>query len=400
LQRFPDVEVVVVVVLRGRPETPRVVRERFWDLVRSGLTLRDAAAVVGSADGARRWFRVAGGVKGNGPGPVSGRYLSLAEREEIALGLARRESYRVIGARIGRPASTVSREVARNGPRGRYRAVRAQALAELRGRRPKEAKLAGNAELRGWVQGKLKSKWSPEQISARLAAEFPGRAEMRVSHETIYQSLYVQGRGALRRELAKSLRTGRALRKPRRKQGERRGKIAGMVNISERPAEAADRAVPGHWEGDLLAGAAGKSAIGTLVERTTRFTMLVPLPAGTDAAAVADALTPVIAGLPDAVRRSLTWDQGREMRSHAQIAVAADCEIYFCDPHSPWQRGSNENTNGLLRQYFPKGTPLAGHSPADLAAVADELNGRPRKTLGWKTPAEALAEILDHDAAA
>ena len=331
----------MVVVLRGRPETPRVVRERFWDLVRSGLTLRDAAAVVGSADGARRWFRVAGGVKGNGPGPVSGRYLSLAEREEIALGLARRESYRVIGARIGRPASTVSREVARNGPRGRYRAVRAQALAELRGRRPEEAKLAGNAELRGWVQGKLKSKWSPEQISARLAAEFPGRAEMRVSHETIYQSLYVQGRGALRRELAKSLQTGRALRKPRRKQGERRGKIAGMVNISERPAEAADRAVPGHGEGDLLVGAAGKSAIGTLVERTTRFTMLVPLPAGTDAAAVADALTPVIAGLPDAVRRSLTWDQGREMRSHAQIAVAADCEIYFCDPHSPWQRGSN-----------------------------------------------------------
>jgi IS30 family transposase len=223
---------------------------------------------------------------------------------------------------------------------------------------------------------------------------------MRVSHETIYQSIYVQGRGALRRELAKSLRTGRALRKPRRKEGERRGKIPGMVMISERPAEAADRAVPGHWEGDLLIGAHGRSAIGTLVERTTRFTMLVPLPAGRDAAAVADALTPVIAGLPDAVRRSLTWDQGWEMRAHAQIAVAADCEIYFCDPHAPWQRGSNENTNGLLRQYFPKGTSLAGHSPAHLAAVADELNGRPRKTLGWKTPAEALAEILDHDAAA
>jgi len=390
----------VVVVLKGRPETPRVVRERFWDLVRSGLTPRDAAAVVGSTDGARRWFGVAGGVKGNGPGPVSGRYLSLAEREEIALGLARGESYGVIGARIGRPASTISREVARNGPRGRYRAVRAQALAELRGRRPKQAKLAGDAGLRGWVQGKLESKWSPEQVSARLAAEFPDRPEMRVSHETICQSLYVQGRGALRRELVKSLRTGRALRKPRRKEGERRGKIAGMVNISERPAEAADRAVPGHWEGDLLAGAAGKSAIGTLVERTTRFTMLVPLPAGTDAAAVADALTPVIADLPGAVRRSLTWDQGREMRSHAQIAVAADCEIYFCDPHSPWQRGSNENTSGLLRQYFPKGTSLAGHSPADLAAVADELNGRPRKTLGWKTPAEALAEILARDAAA
>jgi IS30 family transposase len=389
----------VVVVLKGRPETPRVVRERFWDLVRSGLTPRAAAVVVGSADGARRWFRQAGGVKGNGPGPVSGRYLSLADREEIALGLARGESCRVIGARIGRPASTISREVARNGPRGRYRAVRAQALAELRGRRPKQAKLAGNAELRGWVQGKLATKWSPEQVSARLKAEFPGRAEMRVSHETIYQSLYVQGRGALRRELAKSLRTGRALRRPRRKEGERRGKIPGMVNIAERPAEAADRAVPGHWEGDLLVGTAGKSAIGTLVERTTRFTMLVPLLEGTDAAAVADALTPVIAGLPDAVRRSLTWDQGREMRAHAQIAVAADCEIYFCDPHSPWQRGTNENTNGLLRQYFPKGTPLAGHSPAHLAAVADELNGRPRKTLGWKTPAEALAEILDSQAA-
>ena len=240
-----------------------------------------------------------------------------------------------------------------------------------------------------------RSKWSPEEISARLGLEFPGRAEMRVSHETIYQSLYVQGRGALRRELAASLRTGRALRKPRRTDGERRGKIPGMVNISERPAEAADRAVPGHWEGDLLIGANGRSAIGTLVERTTRFTMLVPLPAGRDAPAVADALTPVIAGLPDAVRRSLTWDQGWEMRAHARIAVDADCEIYFCDPHAPWQRGSNENTNGLLRQYFPKGTSLAGHTPADLAAVADELNGRPRKTLGWKTPAEALAEILD-----
>jgi transposase, IS30 family len=340
-------------------------------------------------------------VKGNGPGAVSGRYLSLADREEIAIGLAREESYRQIGARLSppRPASTISREVARNGPAGRYRAVRAQALAERRARRPKTAKLAGSAELRGWVQGKLEMKWSPEEISARLKLEFPGRAEMRVSHETIYQSIYVQGRGALRRELAKSLRTGRALRKPRRQEGERRGRISGMVNISERPAEAADRAVPGHWEGDLLAGAAGKSAIGTLVERTTRFTMLVPLPAGRDAPAVADALTPVIAGLPDALRRSLTWDQGWEMRSHAQVAVDADCEIYFCDPHAPWQRGSNENTNGLLRQYFPKGTSLAGHSPADLAAVADELNGRPRKTLGWKTPAEALAEALDTAAA-
>jgi transposase, IS30 family len=222
---------------------------------------------------------------------------------------------------------------------------------------------------------------------------------MRVSHETIYQALYVQGRGGLRRELAASLRTGRAVRRPRRRSDERRGRIPGMVNISERPAEADDRAVPGHWEGDLIEGRNGKSQIGTLVERTTRFTMLVPLPAGKSAEAVADALVPVIAGLPGALRRSLTWDQGREMAAHEQIAVAADCEVYFCDPHSPWQRGSNENTNGLLRQYFPKGTDLSVHSPQHLAAVADELNGRPRKTLGWKTPAEAMAELLDSQAA-
>jgi IS30 family transposase len=306
----------------------------------------------------------------------------------------------VIAARLGRSPSTVSREVARNrSGTGSYRALAAQFRAGQRGRRPKAAKLAGNGELRGWVQGRLRERWSPEQISRRLAVDFADRPEMRVSHETIYQSLYVQGRGALRRELAASLRTGRALRRPRREEGERRGRIKDMVMISERPAEVADRAVPGHWEGDLLIGAVGKSAIGTLVERTTRFTMLVPLPAGHDAPAVADALTAVTGGLPEAVRRSLTWDQGWEMRSHAQIAVDADVDIYFCDPHSPWQRGSNENTNGLLRQYFPKGTSLAGHGPEQLAAVAGELNGRPRKTLGWKTPAEALAEILDRDAA-
>ncbi|MGH3124738.1 MAG: IS30 family transposase, partial [Streptosporangiaceae bacterium] len=302
---------------------------------------------------------------------------------------------------LGRPASTVSREVRRDcSGGGAYRALAAQARAEVRARRPKTAKLAADVELHGWVQARLEQRWSPEQISARLAAEFPDRAEMRVSHETIYQSLYVQGRGALRRELAVCLRTGRAVRKPRRAAAERRGRIKDMVNISERPAEAEDRAVPGHREGDLIIGAAGKSAIGTLVERTTRFTMLVPLPGGHDAAAMAAALTPVIAGLPGAVRRSLTWDQGWEMKAHAQIAVAADCEIYFCDPHSPWQRGTNENTNGLLRQYFPKSTSLAGHSPAHLAAVADELNGRPRKTLGWKTPAGALAQILEADTAA
>jgi transposase, IS30 family len=390
----------VVVVYRGRVRASREARVVFWEGVRSGLGWQEAAAAAGFPRGGQVWFRAAGGVKGNGAGPVSGRYLSLAEREEIAVGVAAGDGVRVIAARLGRAPSTVSREVRRNClSRGAYRAVAAQRRAEDRARRPKAAKLAGSAELREYVQGRLRKRWSPEEISARLKLEFADRPEMRVSHETIYQSLYVQGRGALRRELAASLRTGRALRRPRRKEGERRGRIKDMVMISERPAEAADRAVPGHWEGDLLVGAAGKSAIGTLVERTTRFTMLVPLPAGRDAVAVAQALTPVIAGLPGAVRRSLTWDQGWEMRSHAQIAVDADIEIYFCDPHAPWQRGSNENTNGLLRQYFPKGTPLGGHSPAHLAAVADELNGRPRKTLGWKTPAEALAEILDRDAA-
>jgi IS30 family transposase len=347
-----------------------------------------------------QWLRQAGGVKGNGPAVVSGRFLSAAEREEIAVGLAGGESLRQIGRRLGRPASTVSREVRRNSVRGACRAHLAQREAQERARRPKAAKLAVSDELRQWVQQKLRKNWSPEEISARLRLEFPGRAEMRVSHETIYQSLYVQGRGALRRELAAHLRTGRALRKPRRAAGTGgRGQIPGTVNISVRPAEAADRAVPGHWEGDLIEGKAGKSQIGTLVERSTRFTMLVPLPDGKSAPAVAVALTPVIAGLPDSLRRSLAWDQGKEMAAHAQISVAADCTIYFCDPHSPWQRPTNENTNGLLRQYFPKGSDLSRYGPGHLAAVADELNGRPRKVLSWKTPAEALAEFLDGQAA-
>jgi IS30 family transposase len=294
----------------------------------------------------------------------------------------------------------VSREIARNSMRGRYRyrATAAQVRAEQRARRPKPAKLAVNGELREWVQGKLEKNWSPEQVSARLAAEFADRAEMRVSHETIYQALYVQGRGALRRELVRHLRTGRALRKPRRIEGERRGRIQDMVSISERPAEADDRAVPGHWEGDLIAGKAGKSQIGTLVERSTRYTLLAPMPGGKSAAAFAAAVTPVIADLPASLRRSLTWDQGKEMALHRQIAVAADVKIYFADPHSPWQRPTNENTNGLLRQYFPKGSDLSRFPPEQLREVADELNGRPRKVLGWKTPAEAMAEFLDSQA--
>jgi IS30 family transposase len=394
------VEVVVVVVLKGRPGTPRVVRERFWELVRAGMSPREAALALGARRGGERWFAAAGGVKANGPGPVSGRFLSLADREEIAVGLARGESYREIGARLcpPRPASTISREVTRNGPRERYRALRAQALAERRARRPKTAKLAGNDVLRARVQAKLEQRWSPEQVSAWLKAEFAGDPEMQVSHETIYQAIYVQGRGALRRELAGCLRTGRALRRPRRATADRRGKIAGMVMISERPAEAADRAVPGHWEGDLIIGSRG-SAIGTLVERSTRFVLLLHLPGGHGAGQVAAAMTAAMGTLPAQLRRSLTWDQGPEMAGHARIAVATGLEIYFCDPHSPWQRGSNENTNGLLRQYFPKGTDLAVHGKEHLEAVAAELNARPRKTLGWKTPAQALDEVLAADAA-
>ena len=390
----------------GRPPVPRAVRAGFWDGVRSGLGLRDAAVAAGvHRHQAEVWFREAGGVPGNGPVAGRGRYLQLWEREEIAAGVAERLPYRQIAARLapGRTASVVSREVRRNGllvrGRYRYRAVAAQVRAEERARRPKPAKLAVNGELRAWVQQKLGQDWSPEQISARLALEFPGCPEMRVSHETIYQALYVQGRGALRRELTAHLRTGRALRKPRRKDGGRVGRLRDTVNISERPAEAADRAVPGHWEGDLIAGRAGKSQIGTLVERTTRYTMLVPMPGGKSAEAFAAALTPVIVDLPASLRRSLTWDQGKEMALHKQIAVAAEVKIYFCDPHSPWQRPSNENTNGLLRQYFPKGSDLSKVSPGRLREVADQLNSRPRKTLSWKTPAEAMAEFLDSQAA-
>jgi IS30 family transposase len=387
---------VAVMKKNGRPGAPRAVQVRFWEGVRSGLGVQEAGAAAGVGPvRAFGWFRQAGGVKSNGPRRAGGRYLSVGEREEIAVGLAAGESLRSVAGRLGRSPSTVSREVRRNS-RGRrhYRALAAQGHAQHRAARPKTARLAGNDELREWVQARLKENWSPEQISVMVRREFPGRPEMRVSHETIYQAIYVQGRGALRRELAACLRTGRALRKPRRKDGERRGKIPGMVMISERPAEAEDRAVPGHWEGDLIIGAGHQSAIGTLVERSTRFVMLLHLPDGHGPGQVAAAMTEVMGGLPAAIRRSLTWDQGTEMSSHAQIALATDLDIYFCDPHSPWQRGSNENTNGLLRQYFPKGTDLAVHRREHLAEVADQLNSRPRKTLGWKTPARALDEFL------
>jgi transposase, IS30 family len=369
---------------------------RFWQGIRAGFSVEEAASAAGvSAGSGHRWFRQAGGVTSNAPAALrEGRYLSVAEREEIAVGLAAGRSLRSIAASLGRSPSTVCREVARNSSTRGYRAGPAEHQAQVRARRPKPAKLAGNARLQAWVQDRLEQRWSPEQIAATLKTEFPDRPEWQVSHETIYQSLYVQGRGALRRELTVCLRTGRALRKPRRRSGERRGRIPGMVNIAERPAEANDRAVPGHWEGDLILGADGVSAIGTLVERSTRYCLLLYLPAGHGAEQVADRMVEVITTLPAQLRRSLAWDQGKEMAQHLRIAAAADIDIYFCDPHSPWQRGTNENTNGLLRQYFPKGSDLSVYGPEILTAVADELNRRPRKTLGWKSPAHALAEVL------
>ena len=392
-----------------------------------------------------RWFREGGGMPSVTQAPLSGRYLSFAGREEIALLRAQKVGVREIARRLGRSPSTISRELRRNaGTRSgslTYRASTAQWHADRRGRRPKPAKLAVNAELRRYVQDRLSGaverpdgdavdgpevrwigrrhgrrqdrrwakSWSPEQISARLRLDFPDDESMRISHEAIYQSLYVQGRGALRRELTACLRTGRALRVPRaRTRGRGKQFVSEEVMISERPAEAEDRAVPGHWEGDLILGL-GSSAIGTLVERTTRFTMLLHLPpmeqdgprvkngpalAGHGAEAVRDAIASTITALPEQLRRSLTWDQGTEMAQHAQLRILTGLPVFFCDPHSPWQRGTNENTNGLLRQYFPKGTDLSRYSPEDLAAVAATLNGRPRKTLGWRTPAEALDEQL------
>ena len=379
--------------------------------------------------------------------PLCGRYLSFAEREEIALCRAQGQGVREVARRLGRAASTISRELRRNAAtRGGgldYRATAAQWHAERAARRPKRAKLVTNAALQTYVQdrlagvvatpggaavrgpvvpwkgrrqGRRKNRqwaraWSPEQIAQRLRLDFPGDETMRISHEAIYQALYVQGRGALRRELTACLRTGRALRVPRaRSRGRGKSHLAPEIMISQRPAEAADRAVPGHWEGDLIIGL-DSSAIGTLVERTTRFTILLHLPrmpghddevrkkngpalAGHGAEAVREAVTRTITTLPEQLRRSLTWDQGAEMSQHAQLRIDTGVQVYFCDPHSPWQRGTNENTNGLLRQYFPKGTDLSVHSADALAAVAATLNARPRKTLVWRTPAEALDELL------
>jgi IS30 family transposase len=329
---------------------------------------------------------------------ISPRYLSDAERIEIADLLRAKHGVREIARQLGRSPSTISREIARNSNPTNlsYYPHAAQRRAEARRQRPKGGKIANSAELRDFIQERLEQRWSPEQIANVLRQEFPNRPEMHVSHETIYQALYIQGRGELRRELAKCLRTGRAMRKSQRSATERSSRFVDpMVMISERPAEIADRAVPGHWEGDLIIGANHKSAIGTLVERQTRFVMLLHLPNGHDAEHVANALTQTIQTLPDVLRRSVTWDQGSEMAAHKRITLATNMPIFFCDPASPWQRGTNENTNGLLRQYFPKGTNLGQHSSEELIRVAAELNGRPRKTLGWKTPAERFSILLE-----
>jgi len=323
--------------------------------------------------------------------------LSFWEREEISLGLGREASFQQIAKQLGRSASTISREV--GAQTGEYRAWRGEQLAETRSHRSRPRKLASNASLREEVERGLVKLWSPEQIANSLKEKHPDNPSMQVSHETIYKTLYLQGRGGLRKELASSLRGGtRTQRRPSSRSG-KVGRIQGMVNISQRPPEANDRAVPGHWEGDLIKGALNRSSIGTLVERTTRFVMLLFLPNGCGAQQVEEALAKKIQELPTHLRRSLTWDQGGEMALHAKFTIDTGVDVYFCDPHSPWQRGSNENTNGLLRQYFPKGTNLDLVSEARLEEVAAELNERPRMTLNWRTPAAALDELLRKEAA-
>jgi transposase, IS30 family len=374
---------------------PESVRGEIRDRVLAGETWLGVAAGLGvSRRTVARVMRESGCMP-----PVvrcrSGCWLSLAEREEIRAGLAQGWSLAAIGRGLGRPTSTVSREVGRNGGRAGYLAWVAERRAGEVCRRPKPAKLAAAGELREFVIAGLRERWSPRQIAARLREEFPDRAEMRVSHETIYQSLFIQARGQFRKELTAYLRSGRSKRQPRRDPDSvRRRGITGMISISQRPAEVDDRAVPGHWEGDLIMGAYNRSAIVTLVERSTRYVLLARLEGRHDAPTTCAALTATISRLPAQLRRSLTWDQGSEMADHAEFTIATDVAVYFCDPHSPWQRGSNENTNGLLRQYFPKGTDLSPFTQADLDEVARQLNGRPRQTLKWKTPTEKLNELV------
>ena len=371
---------------------PGVVGE-VMRMVSEGLSYREIARRLGcSAHGVVNVFMRERAVVALPWAPAPGR-LTLEDREEIRVGLAAGWSFARIAGGLGRATSTVSREVNANGGRVDYRAYAAHARASRQARRPKAGKLA-NPRLVCVVTAWLVELWSPEEIAGRLRREFPDDPMMQVSHETIYQSLFVQGRGELRRELHRCLRSGRAQRRVRHGGGGAAGQIPGMVMISERPAEADDRAVPGHWEGDLIMGANNRSAVGTLVERSTRFVLLLHLANGKTAIDVNTAMSTAIATLPAAMTRSITWDQGKELAAHATFSIDTGVPVYFCDPHSPWQRGTNENTNGLLRQYMPKGTNLAVHTADDLARIADSLNNRPRKTLGYMTPSEKLAELI------
>ena len=433
----------------GRPEPSRAVQRQFWRFVATGISSAEAALKVGvSVPVGSRWFRHAGGMPPISLAEPTGRYLSFEEREEIALLHVQGLGVRQIARRLGRDPSTISRELRRNaatrGGKSDYRALVAQWKAQQAAKRPKSAKMVENPRLREYVQERLSGEvrrpdgsvvpgptppawkglnkprrvdrrwalaWSPQQISHRLKIDFPDDESMRISHEAIYQSLFIEGRGALRRELVACLRTGRALRQPReRSRNKAQGHVTADVVLSERPAEAADRAVPGHWEGDLIIGT-GRSAIGTLVERSSRATILVHLPrqagwgeksyvkngpalGGYGASAMNEALIVSMTTLPLQLRKTLTWDRGKELSGHAQFALETGTRVYFADPHSPWQRPTNENTNGVLRQYFPKGTDLSRWSADDLAAVALAINNRPRKVLGWKTPAEVFEEQL------
>jgi len=431
----------------GRPIPARHVEREFWRLIAQGMRSEAAGLEVGVSEPVgTRWFRHAGGMPPLSLAEPTGRYLSFAEREEIAVLKAQGVGVRAIARELSRDAGTVSRELRRNaatrGGKLHYRASVAQWKAQAAARRPKPAKLVANPRLKEYVQQRLSGElqrpdgtvapgpqttwkgrnkprredrcwataWSPEQIAQRLVVDFPDDEDMRISHEAIYQALYIRGRSALKRELVACLRTGRALRVPRaRSRNKALGHVTTDVVLSERPAEVADRAVPGHWEGDLIIGLES-SAIGTLVERTSRYTMLVHLPrleghgvprtkngpplAGHGAVAMKDALTSTMTTMPQELLRSLTWDRGKELAQHAQFKIDTGIAVYFADPHSPWQRPTNENTNGLLRQYFPKGTDLSRWTAADLAAVQAALNSRPRKVLAWRTPAEALDDHI------
>ena len=432
----------------GRPIPTRHVEREFWRLIAQGKSTEDAAVAIGvSVPVGSRWFRHAGGMPPLSLAEPTGRYLSFVEREELALLRAQGLGVRAIARQMGRDPSTISRELRRNAAtrngKLEYRATVAQWKAQVAAKRPKPAKLVTNPRLHEYVRERLSGElkrpdgttvrgpattwkglnkphradrrwanaWSPEQISRRLVVDFPDDEDMRISHEAIYQALYIEGRGALKRELVACLRTGRALRKPRERARNRpQGHVTPDVVLSQRPAEAEDRAVPGHWEGDLIIGL-HRSAIGTVVERASRYTLLVHLPrlegygveapvkngpalGGYGAIAMKDALQATMGSMPAGLLRSLTWDRGKELSAHAQFTIDTGIKVFFADPHSPWQRATNENTNGLLRQYFPKGTDLSRWSLEDILAVQDALNSRPRKVLGWKTPAEALDEQL------